>query len=139
MLDSHEAVKLYRDSLEQTSKGAEGGKGKKLKPEQLILVREETAPDDIDGMIVAQGVLTARGGMTSHAAVVARGMGKPCVASCPTLTIDAQAGTATIGGQTFKAGDWITIDGTTGAVYPAALELRDPEFTGAVVTLLKLG
>lgn len=133
VLYSDEAVKLYRESLEQ---GGEGSKGKKNKGAQLILVREETAPDDIDGMIVAQGVLTARGGMTSHAAVVARGMGKPCVASCPTLSIDKQAGTVTIGGQQFKAGDWLTIDGTLGAVYPGALALCDPEFKGSVVTLL---
>jgi pyruvate,orthophosphate dikinase len=137
VLDSHEAVRLYRESLEQAAKAPqEGKKGHEAKGMQLILVREETAPDDIDGMIVAQGVLTARGGMTSHAAVVARGMGKPCVASCQSLRIDDAGGSLSIGGMQLKAGDWLTIDGTTGTVYPGALALRLPEFTGAVGTLL---
>jgi len=137
VLDSHEAVSMYKASLEAAAKVAQPGKKmKKAKGEPLILVREETAPDDIDGMIVAQGVLTARGGMTSHAAVVARGMGKPCVSSCPSLVIDEHAGTLTIGGQHFRPGDFITIDGTMGRVYPGALKLREPEFTGKVGTLL---
>jgi pyruvate, orthophosphate dikinase len=92
----------------------------------LILVRIETTPDDVHGMIAARGVLTARGGATSHAAVVARGMGKPCVAGCEALTIDERAGTATIAGRTLKEGDEITIDGTTGAVVMGRLTLIPP-------------
>ncbi len=84
--------------------------------ESVILVRWETTPDDINGMIHAQGILTAHGGMTSHAAVVARGMGKPCVAGCEGLTLDAAAGTARIGEHELHAGDVITIDGGTGRV-----------------------
>jgi len=137
VLDSHQAVQMYKESLERAQQAAKGGgKVSKAKGDALILVREETAPDDIDGMVVAQGILTARGGMTSHAAVVARGMGKPCVSSCPSLTIDKESGTLTIGGQTFKPGDFLTIDGTIGYVYPGALKLRQPEFTGKVGTLL---
>ncbi len=132
VLDSHEANKRYEASLA----GGSAKKGGKVKGEQLILVREETAPDDIDGMVVAQGIITARGGMTSHAAVVARGMGKPCVASCPSLSINQSTKTVTIGGRTLKEGDWLTIDGGTGTVYPGALELRDPEFSGKVGQLL---
>ena len=97
---------------------------------KVILVREETTPDDIDGMIAAQGILTARGGMTSHAAVVARGMGKPCVASLPTLRIDHKTGNVQIGHEQFRPGDHITIDGGTGTVYKGQLTLRTPEFTG---------
>lgn len=104
--------------------------------EKLILVSEETTPDDIDGMIACQGILTSRGGMTSHAAVVARGMGKPCVASCPSLVIDHAAGTISVGGQTFKAGEAITIDGGRGEVYAGSLPLKQAEFTGKVGTLL---
>jgi pyruvate,orthophosphate dikinase len=91
----------------------------------VILVRTETTPDDVHGMIAAQGVLTAKGGATSHAAVVARGMGKPCVAGCDGLSIDRDARTATLGGQTFAEGDWITIDGSTGKVAAGRLQLID--------------
>jgi pyruvate, orthophosphate dikinase len=91
----------------------------------VILVRTETTPDDVHGMIAAEGVLTAKGGATSHAAVVARGMGKPCVAGCDGLSIDRDARTATLGGQTFAEGDWITIDGSTGSVAAGRLELVD--------------
>ena len=86
----------------------------------MILVRWETTPDDIHGLIQARGVLTAHGGMTSHAAVVARGMGKPCVAGCEGLSIDARAGTVTIGEHTLNVGDTITIDGGTGRVIVGA-------------------
>jgi pyruvate,orthophosphate dikinase len=138
VLDSDRAVEWFATSKEERRQQAReaGKKGKSAKGERLILVREETAPDDIDGMVVAQGILTARGGMTSHAAVVARGMGKPCVASAPSLKVDTAAGTVTIGGQMFGEGDWITIDGTLGAVYSGALELRAPEFKGKVGRLL---
>src|SRR5207253_11370167 len=88
---------------------ARGGAG-----ENVILVRWETTPDDIHGMIAAQGILTVHGGMTSHAAVVARGMGKPCVAGAEGISIDTGAKTATIGGTTVQGGDTITIDAGNG-------------------------
>lgn len=83
---------------------------------KVMLVRQETSPEDISGMVAAQGILTARGGMTSHAAVVARGMGKPCVAGCSALIINYQEKTVTVGGKVYKEGDFITIDGATGEV-----------------------
>ena len=86
------------------------------KGHKVLLVRQETSPEDIGGMIAAQGILTARGGMTSHAAVVARGMGKTCVAGCSSLLIDYKNATMTVSGKIFKEGDWITIDGSTGEV-----------------------
>ncbi|MBV8299649.1 MAG: pyruvate, phosphate dikinase, partial [Candidatus Eremiobacteraeota bacterium] len=94
--------------------------------EDVILVRVETAPDDVHGMIAAKGVLTSRGGATSHAAVVARGMGKPCVAGFDAMTVDYRAKTATIGAAVLKEGDWITIDGTTGNVVLGKLALIPP-------------
>nr|MEE4266653.1 pyruvate, phosphate dikinase [Candidatus Krumholzibacteria bacterium] len=100
---------------------AEAASGKKV-----VLVRRETSPEDIAGMNVAQGILTSRGGMTSHAAVVARGMGKPCVAGCGELFVDSAKGIMTIGGQTFKAGDMVTINGTTGAVMAGSPALVPP-------------
>jgi len=84
---------------------------------KVILVRQETSPEDIAGMAAARGILTARGGMTSHAAVVARGMGKPCVAGCNSLNIDLKTKTLTIDGRAFKEGDTLTIDGGTGEVF----------------------
>jgi pyruvate,orthophosphate dikinase len=94
--------------------------------EPVILVRVETAPDDVHGMIAAKGILTARGGATSHAAVVARGMGRPCVAGFDAMVIDRRHRTATIDGQVLKEGDWITIDGTTGNVAIGKLALIPP-------------
>jgi pyruvate,orthophosphate dikinase len=93
----------------------------------VLLVRWETTPDDIHGMIAAEGILTVHGGMTSHAAVVARGMGKPCVAGCESLHIDQAAKTATIGGQTLSEGDTITIDGGTGRVFVGSVPLVPPQ------------
>ncbi len=90
---------------------------------KTVLVRVETTPDDVHGMIAAEGVLTAKGGATSHAAVVARGMGKPCVAGCEALNIERRTKVATIAGQPLHEGDWITIDGTTGNVALGALTL----------------
>ncbi|KUG53654.1 pyruvate, phosphate dikinase [Serinicoccus chungangensis] len=101
---------------------ARGGAG-----EPVVLVRYETTPDDIHGVIVAQGVLTAHGGMTSHAAVVARGMGKPCVAGASGIRINTADRTLTIGEHTFAEGDLITLDGSTGEVYGEALELVPPQ------------
>ncbi len=87
----------------------------------VILVRQETNPDDLPGMIAAAGVLTARGGKTSHAAVVARGMGRTCVCGAEELRVDAERGEVAVGGRVLRAGDVISIDGTTGAVYPGAV------------------
>jgi pyruvate,orthophosphate dikinase len=92
----------------------------------VVLVRVETTPDDVHGMIAARGILTAKGGATSHAAVVARGMGKPCVAGCEALQIDRRNRSAALGDRAFKEGDWITIDGTTGSVILGELKLIDP-------------
>jgi pyruvate, orthophosphate dikinase len=93
---------------------------------KIVLVRRETSPEDIAGMNVAEGILTSRGGMTSHAAVVARGMGKPCVAGCSDLMVDSAKGVMTIGGLTFKAGDMLTINGTNGSVIEGAPKLVPP-------------
>ncbi len=93
----------------------------------VVLVRWETTPDDIAGTIVAQGVLTAHGGMTSHAAVVARGMGKPCVAGAGEIRIDTDAGTLTVGEVVLREGDMITLDGSTGEVFAGALDLVPPQ------------
>ncbi|AQP48664.1 pyruvate, phosphate dikinase [Tessaracoccus aquimaris] len=95
--------------------------------EPVVLVRFETTPDDIHGVIVAQGILTAHGGMTSHAAVVARGMGKPCVAGAAGIKIDPVAKTLTIGDRVLNEGDVVTLDGTTGQVYGEALDLIPPQ------------
>jgi pyruvate,orthophosphate dikinase len=106
----------------------------KAKGGPVILVRYETTPDDIHGMIAAQGVLTVHGGMTSHAAVVARGMGKPCVAGCEGLSL--AGGTATLAGHELHEGDVITIDGGTGAVYVGAVELVPPSLNDDFQTVL---
>jgi pyruvate, orthophosphate dikinase len=105
--------------------------------EQVILVRWETTPDDINGMIFAQGILTAHGGMTSHAAVVARGMGKPCVAGCEGLTLDAAAKTATIGDHQLSENDVITIDGGTGNVIVGEVPLVPPQINEDFQTILE--
>jgi pyruvate,orthophosphate dikinase len=97
---------------------------------EVILVRTETSPEDIHGMHAAAGILTARGGMTSHAAVVARGMGRPCVCGAGTLRIDYKTGTMTVGGHTFKKGDVITIDGGKGEVLKGRVKMRQPELSG---------
>ncbi len=107
------------------------GKGK-----DVILVRTETSPEDVHGMHAAAGVLTARGGMTSHAAVVARGMGRPCVSGAGALKIDANAGTMRIGSRTFRQGDAITIDGGTGRVFAGRAKMRPPQLSGAFETLM---
>jgi pyruvate,orthophosphate dikinase len=103
----------------------------------VILVRWETTPDDIHGMIAAQGILTAHGGMTSHAAVVARGMGKPCVAGCEALSLDAKAKTASLNGHKLNEGDVITIDGGTGEVIIGEVPLIDPEINEDFETVLR--
>jgi pyruvate,orthophosphate dikinase len=104
--------------------------------EPVILVGWETSPDDIHGMIVAQGILTAHGGMTSHAAVVARGMGKPCVAGCDELSIDAGNRSVRIGTHDLAEGDVITIDGSTGIVIAGPVELVSPQINEDFETIL---
>ena len=104
--------------------------------EAVILVRWETTPDDIHGLLQAQGVLTAHGGMTSHAAVVARGMGKPCVAGCEGLSIDVAAGRAALNGYEFSEGDVLTIDGGTGRVILGEVPLVPPQINEDFETVL---
>src|SRR5689334_17053579 len=103
---------------------------------KVILVRVETSPEDIHGMHAAEGILTTRGGMTSHAAVVARGMGKPCVSGCGAIRVDYGRGTMAIGSRTFKAGDVITIDGTVGQVLAGRMPMIEPELSGEFGTLM---
>ncbi len=107
-----------------------------LAGESVILVRWETTPDDIHGLIQASGVLTAHGGMTSHAAVVARGMGKPCVAGCEGLSIDLKARTITVGGKQLSEGDTLTIDGGTGEVIVGEVPLVPPQINEDFETIL---
>ena len=102
----------------------------------VILVRVETSPDDIHGMHVAEGILTTRGGMTSHAAVVARGMGKPCVSGAGTVRVDYKTQTMTAAGVTFKKGDILTIDGGTGQVMQGAVAMQKPELSGDFAALM---
>jgi pyruvate,orthophosphate dikinase len=103
---------------------------------RVILVREETKPEDIHGFFASQGILTSRGGKTSHAAVVARGMGKPCVSGCEALHIDLNAREATVGNIHIKEGDFITIDGSKGEVYLGEIPTIDPEISKDLLTLL---
>jgi len=110
-------------SSDEAEKMAQDGKA-------VMLVRIETSPEDIHGMHAAQGILTTRGGMTSHAAVVARGMGRPCVAGAGEIRVDYKAETFTIMGVTIKAGDWITLDGSTGEVMEGRVPTVDPELSG---------
>ena len=104
--------------------------------ESVILVRDETSPEDIHGMHAARGVVTARGGMTSHAAVVARGMGRPCVSGAGELHINAKGGTLTARGRSFKAGDIITIDGSKGEILAGAMAMVEPELSGDFASLM---
>ena len=120
--------KLVFDAGEAERLGAQG--------EAVILVREETSPEDIHGMHAARGIVTARGGMTSHAAVVARGMGRPCVCGASELQIDAVARELRARGRTFKAGDIVTVDGAKGEVLAGAMQMTQPELTGDFATLM---
>ena len=104
--------------------------------ESVILVREETSPEDIHGMHAARGIVTARGGMTSHAAVVARGMGRPCVCGASEMQIDHAARELRTRGRTFKAGDVVTVDGSKGEVLAGAARMIEPELTGDFATLM---
>jgi len=104
--------------------------------QKAILVRLETSPEDIEGMYAAQGILTARGGMTSHAAVVARGMGKCCVAGCGEIKIDEHNKVFIASGKSYKEGDFISLDGSTGAVYGEALPTQEAALTGDFATIM---
>ena len=106
------------------------------KGEAVILVRLETSPEDIHGMHAAKGILTSRGGMTSHAAVVARGMGKPCICAAADLAIDSRKQVMTVGSRTFGAGEMITIDGSAGTVMMGAVPTIDPKLSGDFATLM---
>ena len=117
------------DANSAAKKAAEGVK--------TLLVRMETTPEDIHGMVAAQGILTSRGGMTSHAAVVARGMGKPCVCGCDALRIDYEKQTATVAGHVINAGDILSIDGTTGRVILGAVPVIDALFSKEYDQILK--
>ncbi len=102
----------------------------------VILVRLETSPEDIEGMNYAQGILTVRGGMTSHAAVVARGMGTCCVSGCGEIKIDEEAKVFTLGGQKFHEGDWISLDGSTGNIYGEAIKTVEASISGNFNTIM---
>ncbi len=108
------------------------------KYDNTILARIETSPEDLEGMNIANGILTARGGMTSHAAVVARGMGKCCVSGAGELKIDYRARTLTIGNETFKEGDWVSLNGSTGELYKDQIATIDPELSGDFGKLMEL-
>ncbi|MGI5970587.1 MAG: pyruvate, phosphate dikinase [Oscillospiraceae bacterium] len=101
----------------------------------VLLVRQETSPEDIEGMAAAKGILTARGGMTSHAAVVARGMGTCCVAGCSGLNIDVETKRATLAGEALHEGDWLSIDGSTGNVYRGQIPSVPAEVSGDLATI----
>jgi pyruvate, orthophosphate dikinase len=108
----------------------------KSQSHKVILVRIETSPEDIHGMHAAEGILTTRGGMTSHAAVVARGMGKPCVSGAGSIRVDYAAQTLTAGGVTLKKGDILTIDGGTGQVLAGSVAMQEPELAGEFAILM---
>ncbi len=108
------------------------------KKKKVILVRIETSPEDLRGMAVAQGILTMRGGMTSHAAVVARGMGKCCVSGAGEIQVDYKEKTVTMGGITFKEGDWISLNGSTGDVYEGQVPTTEPELDGDFAAIMNL-
>ena len=121
---------IYFSAEEATEAAANG--------EKVLLVRAETSPEDLAGMVAAEGILTARGGMTSHAAVVARGMGKCCVAGCSEAKVDEAGKTVTFdSGATYKEGDVISIDGSTGSVYDGAIKTVEPDVSGDFATLMK--
>ena len=115
---------------------AEEAKERAENGEKVVLVRLETSPEDIEGMIAAQGILTVRGGMTSHAAVVARGMGTCCVAGCGELKVDEEKRTLEVGGKVYTDKDYISIDGSTGNIYGEAIKTVTPEISGYFATFM---
>jgi pyruvate,orthophosphate dikinase len=108
------------------------------KGKQVILVRQETSPEDLRGMAVAKGILTARGGMTSHAAVVARGMGKCCVSGAGAVRVDPKNRTMTVEGKVYNEGEWVSLDGSTGRVYEGQVPTSDPDLSGDFGKLMTL-
>ena len=112
-------------TAEEAKKEGIGGKG-----EKVVLVRLETTPEDIEGMVASQGILTVRGGMTSHAAVVARGMGTCCVSGCGDIKINEEKEEFTLGEETFKKGDYISLDGSTGKIYKGEIKTEDASVSG---------
>ena len=118
-------------NADEAEKWSEAGK-------ETILVRTETSPEDLKGMNVANGILTAKGGMTSHAAVVARGMGKCCVSGAGSIRINYKAKTMTIGDVVYNEGDWISLNGTSGEVYKGKIKTIDPELSGYFGKLMEL-
>ncbi|MBN2031779.1 MAG: pyruvate, phosphate dikinase [Deltaproteobacteria bacterium] len=144
-LDPHAKVQVLAQGL-PSSPGAASGRivfdadraeSKAKLGEKVILVREETKPDDIHGFFAAQGILTSRGGKTSHAAVVARSMGRPCVSGCEAIQINDAAKEAVISGVTLREGDVITIDGSTGNVFLGIVPTLEPEFVEDLLVLLE--
>ena len=122
--------RVYFTALDATEAAKRG--------EKVVLVRLETSPEDIEGMYVSQGILTARGGMTSHAAVVARGMGTCCVAGCSEISVDeAKRVFTTASGKTFREGDWLSLDGSTGKVYGEALPTIEAQVSGNFQTIMQ--
>ncbi|MCI6012262.1 MAG: pyruvate, phosphate dikinase [Firmicutes bacterium] len=119
---------IYFTAEEAVAAAADGAK--------TLLVREETSPEDLAGMVAAEGILTARGGMTSHAAVVARGMGKCCVAGCSAILVDEEAKTLTVGDAVYKEGDFISINGADGQVYEGKIKTVVPEMSGDFGTIM---
>ena len=115
---------------------ADEAEARAQKGEAVILVRIETSPEDIHGMHAARGILTTRGGMTSHAAVVARGMGRPCVAGCGGIAVDYGAQSLTASGKIVRAGDIVTLDGTTGEVFIGSVPMIEPQMSGEFGTLM---
>ncbi len=109
---------------------AEDAKEWAARGEKVVLVRLETSPEDIEGMKAAQGILTVRGGMTSHAAVVARGMGKCCVSGCGAIVMDEENKQFTLSGKTYHEGDWLSLDGSTGSIYDGAMPTVDASVSG---------
>src|SRR6185436_1461492 len=107
------------------------------KGEKVILVRKETSPEDVGGMHAAKGILTATGGKTSHAAVVARGWGKCCIVGCEVLNINHDTKSMTVNGKAVKQGDFITLDGSAGELYSGNLPLKAPELPHSYYTVLK--
>ncbi|MFW5776665.1 MAG: pyruvate, phosphate dikinase [Spirochaetota bacterium] len=137
---SHKAVAKGLNASPGAASGvvvftAEEAAAWKKEGKQVLLVRKETSPEDIEGMHAAEGILTSTGGMTSHAAVVARGMGKPCVAGCKDVVIAGKK--LTVNGRTVKQGQPMTIDGTTGEVFPGLLPLSQPKISGELNAFLK--
>ena len=143
-LDANASVHVLTKGLPASPGAASGhivftaneAEAAKANGQNIILVRMETSPEDIHGMYAANGILTSRGGMTSHAAVVARGLGRACVSGASGVRIDFDAQTAQIGDRIFKSGDVITIDGSTGRVMDGEVQTKEPELTGDFATLI---